>query len=150
MLELKIKFLTWFCLLVLTQRVSYNFKTKFFSPITEKPKELFTKIRIFLSWQPCLCILAERFCLIRNPKDFLIKQKNPENRSFLDFFFYRGWGARTPIDGFGDRCSTIELIPYIKFLVHSLSMHLQNYIHDTSCFSLLCAINRFLLSGHSD
>ena len=27
---------------------------------------------------------------------------------------YRGWGIRTPIDGFGDRCSAIELIPYIN------------------------------------
>ena len=27
-------------------------------------------------------------------------------------FLNRGWGIRTPIDGFGDRCSTIELIPY--------------------------------------
>ena len=31
--------------------------------------------------------------------------------------FNRGWGIRTPIDGFGDRCSTIELIPYILFTI---------------------------------
>ena len=29
----------------------------------------------------------------------------------------RGRGARTPIYGFGDRCSTIELFPYVLFFL---------------------------------
>ena len=31
---------------------------------------------------------------------------------FIGISFSRGRGARTPIYGFGDRCSTIELFPF--------------------------------------
>ena len=31
----------------------------------------------------------------------------------------RGRGARTPIYGFGDRCSTIELFPFIWLVCHT-------------------------------
>lgn len=34
----------------------------------------------------------------------------------------RGRGARTPIYGFGDRCSTIELFPFIQFVAGDLDI----------------------------
>ena len=40
------------------------------------------------------------------------------------FLSHRGREIRTPIDGFGDRCSAIELYPYILF-----SMYLENHIY---------------------
>ena len=33
----------------------------------------------------------------------------------MPFLSHRGREIRTPIDGFGDRCSAIELYPYILF-----------------------------------
>ena len=40
------------------------------------------------------------------------------------FLSHRGREIRTPIDGFGDRCSASELYPYILF-----SMYLENHIY---------------------
>ena len=43
------------------------------------------------------------------------KKRNQKSCIYLAFRFFiksRGRGARTPIYGFGDRCSTIELFPY--------------------------------------
>ena len=40
------------------------------------------------------------------------------------FLSHRGREIRTPIDGFGVRCSAIELYPYILF-----SMYLENHIY---------------------
>ena len=47
-----------------------------------------------------------------NAISYLYKKNLRPDRSKT--FMYRGWGIRTPIDGFGDRCSAIELIPYIN------------------------------------
>lgn len=44
---------------------------------------------------------------------------------FQLFDFSRGRGARTPIYGFGDRCSTIELFPFGKTYV-PLPEHLES------------------------
>lgn len=35
------------------------------------------------------------------------------------FLFGRGRGIRTPIDGFGDHSSTIELFPYTNLIILS-------------------------------
>ena len=49
------------------------------------------------------------------------KKRNQKSCIYLAFRFFiksRGRGARTPIYGFGDRCSTIELFPYLSIFYH--------------------------------
>ena len=54
-------------------------------------------------------------CLTKNPKNqhytISLKQKRRRPKSTSTFRFGRGTRTRTQIDGFGDRCSTIELYP---------------------------------------
>ena len=60
-------------------------------------------------------------------------KKNPKFSYFKEFWtvrltsYNRGREIRTPIDGFGDRCSAIELYPYI-----TKNMYLENRIYPTS------------------
>lgn len=49
------------------------------------------------------------------------KKRNQKSCIYLAFRFFiksRGRGARTPIYGFGDRRSTIELFPYLSIFYH--------------------------------
>ena len=55
---------------------------------------------------------------------FSKKQKKTLLKNFLSKVFSTGGGIRTPINGFGDRYSTLELHPYFKKV---LSFYAQNF-----------------------
>ena len=68
-------------------------------------------------------------------RSFQAKQKKQRQPSELEdclcvklyFSYTRGRGIRTPIDGFGDRCSAIELFPYIP-------LHVPSKPHTVNCW----------------
>ena len=78
--------------------------------------------KVFISSKPTfVCLLCPPLC-----GPFSIQESAAgglsykENNRKIEIFRYirsRGRGARTPIYGFGDRCSTIELFPYILLLI---------------------------------
>ena len=83
----------------------------------------------FISLHSFLFICVSPLCKLASDFRPLVhvshEKKSPKAIRLLNFFWVglffqivsRGRGARTPIYGFGDRCSTIELFPYVLFLL---------------------------------
>ena len=60
---------------------------------------------------------------------FSKKQKKTLLKNFLSKVFSTGGGIRTPINGFGDRYSTLELHPYFKKVLSFLEPKTFLYDH---------------------
>ena len=96
----------------------------------------------FISLHSFLFICVSPLCKLASDFRPLVhvshKKKSPKAIRLLNFFrvglFFqivsRGRGARTPIYGFGDRCSTIELFPYVLFFFPVPS---NRYYNITTC-----------------
>ena len=70
--------------------------------------------KIFREMMPCFAGHANS--VIQKITGFLLETGHFRVELFFQIVS-RGRGARTPIYGFGDRCSTIELFPYVVLFV---------------------------------